>query len=214
MFYNILLSVTLWKALFEHFDVISLPSQPLLPPPPHFCKQTHLCATCIPTATLCFNKFCQPWCHTVAGSWILCQRWRLLESTCLWRRRKLAEKKWRRGIVVIAPATRTEDRGFESRRGVRLMDLNAMRCCCQNLMCIVIVLRIREKIMFKNILHSSNNLLMYGHKSFLILNSRLWDWCRSKKMQLRYRQYHRVKKSSRYCFFPNEHCINVDGETQ
>jgi hypothetical protein len=46
---------------------------------------------------------------------------------------------WRRGIVVIASASRTEDPGFESRQGVRFSGLYTFQCCCRNLICIVIV---------------------------------------------------------------------------
>jgi hypothetical protein len=48
---------------------------------------------------------------------------------------------WRRGIVVIAAAYRTEDRRFESRQGVRFLGLYTLQCCSQNLICIVIVLK-------------------------------------------------------------------------
>jgi hypothetical protein len=48
-------------------------------------------------------------------------------------------KNWRRGIVVIASAYRTEDLGLESRQGVRFLGLNTLQCRCQNLKCIVIV---------------------------------------------------------------------------
>jgi hypothetical protein len=45
---------------------------------------------------------------------------------------------WRRGIVVIASAYRTEDIGFESHQGVRFLGLyiHTLLCCCQNLICI------------------------------------------------------------------------------
>jgi hypothetical protein len=46
---------------------------------------------------------------------------------------------WRRGIVVIASAYRTEDPWFESRQGVRFLGLYTLQCCCQNLIFIVIV---------------------------------------------------------------------------
>jgi hypothetical protein len=44
----------------------------------------------------------------------------------------------RRGIVVIASACRTEDLGFESRQGVRLLGIHTLKCCCHNVICIVI----------------------------------------------------------------------------
>jgi hypothetical protein len=34
---------------------------------------------------------------------------------------------WRRGIVVIASAYRTEDPGFQSREGVRFLGINALQ---------------------------------------------------------------------------------------
>jgi hypothetical protein len=37
----------------------------------------------------------------------------------------------RHGKVVIASASRTEDPGFESRKGVSFLGLNALQCCCQ-----------------------------------------------------------------------------------
>jgi hypothetical protein len=40
---------------------------------------------------------------------------------------------WRRGIVVIASASRTEDPGFEFRQGVRYLCLRTLQWCCQNL---------------------------------------------------------------------------------
>jgi hypothetical protein len=40
---------------------------------------------------------------------------------------------WRRGIVVIASASRTEDPGFESRQGVRFLGLYTLQCCYHNL---------------------------------------------------------------------------------
>jgi hypothetical protein len=46
---------------------------------------------------------------------------------------------WRRGIVVIASAYRTEDPGFESRQGVRFIGVFSLQCRCHNLICIVIV---------------------------------------------------------------------------
>jgi hypothetical protein len=36
---------------------------------------------------------------------------------------------WRRGIVVIVSASRTEDPGFESRQGVRFLGLHALSLC-------------------------------------------------------------------------------------
>jgi hypothetical protein len=46
---------------------------------------------------------------------------------------------WRRGMVGIASASSTEDPGFESRQGVRFLGLYTLQCCCENLICIVIV---------------------------------------------------------------------------
>jgi hypothetical protein len=42
---------------------------------------------------------------------------------------------WRRGIVVIAHAYRTEDPEFESRQGVRFFfrNLYTLQCCCHKL---------------------------------------------------------------------------------
>jgi hypothetical protein len=47
---------------------------------------------------------------------------------------------WRRGIVVIAAAYRTEDPGFEFHQGVRFLGVYTLQCCCHNLVCIDIVL--------------------------------------------------------------------------
>jgi hypothetical protein len=44
-----------------------------------------------------------------------------------------------RGIVVIAYAYRTEDPRFVSRQGVRFLGTYTLRCCCHNLICIVVV---------------------------------------------------------------------------
>jgi hypothetical protein len=46
---------------------------------------------------------------------------------------------WRRGIVVIAFAYRTEDPVFKSRQGVRFLGIYTVQCSCHNLICIVIV---------------------------------------------------------------------------
>jgi hypothetical protein len=46
---------------------------------------------------------------------------------------------WRRGIVVIASAYKTEDPGFDSRHGVRFLGIYTLQCCCHNLICMVIV---------------------------------------------------------------------------
>jgi hypothetical protein len=51
---------------------------------------------------------------------------------------------WRRGEEVIVSANGTEDRGFESRRGVRYLKLFILQCCSLYLICTVIV-RIRVK---------------------------------------------------------------------
>jgi hypothetical protein len=45
--------------------------------------------------------------------------------------------------MLIASAIRTEDPGFES-HSVRFLGLDILQCCCQNLICIVMVC-IREK---------------------------------------------------------------------
>jgi uncharacterized membrane protein AbrB (regulator of aidB expression) len=42
-------------------------------------------------------------------------------------------------VVVIASDSRTEDPGFESLQCARFLGLYTLQCCCQNLMCIVIV---------------------------------------------------------------------------
>jgi hypothetical protein len=36
---------------------------------------------------------------------------------------------WRLGVVVIVAANITEDRGFESRQGLRFLGLNTLQCC-------------------------------------------------------------------------------------
>jgi hypothetical protein len=36
---------------------------------------------------------------------------------------------WRLGVVVIISANKTEDRGFESRQGVRFLGLYTLQCC-------------------------------------------------------------------------------------
>jgi hypothetical protein len=41
------------------------------------------------------------------------------------------KRPWRCGIVVIESASITEDPGFESRQGVRFLDLYTLQCCCQ-----------------------------------------------------------------------------------
>jgi hypothetical protein len=46
---------------------------------------------------------------------------------------------WRRGILVIPSAYRTEDPGFESQQGVRFLGIYTLQCCNHNLICIVIV---------------------------------------------------------------------------
>jgi hypothetical protein len=44
------------------------------------------------------------------------------------------------GIVAIESASRREVvPGFKSHQGVRFLGLKTLQCCCQNLMCIVIV---------------------------------------------------------------------------
>jgi hypothetical protein len=42
---------------------------------------------------------------------------------------------WRRGNVVIASASETEDLGFESRQGVRFLG-RAVQCCLENCHCV------------------------------------------------------------------------------
>jgi hypothetical protein len=43
---------------------------------------------------------------------------------------KYSSEPWRRGIVVIASASRTEDPGFESCQGVRFLGLDTLQCFC------------------------------------------------------------------------------------
>jgi hypothetical protein len=40
---------------------------------------------------------------------------------------------WRRGIVVIASSSGSEDPGFESHQGVRFLRLYTLQCCYHNL---------------------------------------------------------------------------------
>jgi hypothetical protein len=47
--------------------------------------------------------------------------------------RKIYCMPWRRGIVVIAFAYRTQDSGFKSRQAVKFLGLYTLQCCCQNL---------------------------------------------------------------------------------
>jgi hypothetical protein len=61
------------------------------------------------------------------------------ELTAQRNEKKLSYGPWQRGIVVIASAYRTEDPGFESRQGVRVLGIYTLQCCCHNLICIVIV---------------------------------------------------------------------------
>jgi hypothetical protein len=63
---------------------------------------------------------------------------------------------WRRGIVVIECAYRTEDPGFESRQGVRYLGFYALQCCCHYLVCIVIVCTLR-KINAKKVMTMTSN---------------------------------------------------------
>jgi hypothetical protein len=53
---------------------------------------------------------------------------------------------WRRGIVDITSAYRTEDPGFESCQGVRLSGIFTLQCCCHKLTCIVILCRYLRNI--------------------------------------------------------------------
>jgi hypothetical protein len=55
------------------------------------------------------------------------------------------KRPWRRGIVVITSAYRSEDPGFESRQGVRFLGIYTLQWCFHNLICIVIVCIILEK---------------------------------------------------------------------
>jgi hypothetical protein len=45
----------------------------------------------------------------------------------------------RRGIMVIAYGSRTEDPGIESRQSVGVISFDKLQYCCANLICIVIV---------------------------------------------------------------------------
>jgi hypothetical protein len=62
---------------------------------------------------------------------------------CSWLRRlwpfRTKQSLLRRGIVVTASTAITEDPGFESHQGVRFLGLYTLQCCCQNLICIVIM---------------------------------------------------------------------------
>jgi hypothetical protein len=46
------------------------------------------------------------------------------------------------------PTYSTEDLGFESRRSVTFLGLYTLQCCCQNLICIVIVCACENKKCF------------------------------------------------------------------
>jgi hypothetical protein len=43
--------------------------------------------------------------------------------------KKVDKLTWRLGLVVIVSASRTEDRGFESRQGVRFLGLSTFQLC-------------------------------------------------------------------------------------
>jgi hypothetical protein len=45
-----------------------------------------------------------------------------------YHKRRLSQKPWRRGVVVIVSANRTEDRGFEYRQEVRFLGLYKLQC--------------------------------------------------------------------------------------
>jgi hypothetical protein len=72
---------------------------------------------------------------------------------------------WRRGIVVIASASRTEDPGFESRQDVMVFGLYTLLCCFQNSICIVIVCIWEDKLVKKNLMRinlcTKNSIEMY-----------------------------------------------------
>jgi hypothetical protein len=74
---------------------------------------------------------------------------------------------WRRGIVVIASASRTVDPGFDCHQGVRFLDLFTLQSCCQNLICHCAYLRkINDlKIFFKGVAF---------WKSAIIRSTRIW----------------------------------------
>jgi hypothetical protein len=60
--------------------------------------------------------------------------WWLIRECC-------GKKPWRRGIVVIASAYRTEDPRFESHRGVKLLGIYTLQWCCNNVHCHFVNLR-------------------------------------------------------------------------
>jgi hypothetical protein len=59
-----------------------------------------------------------------------------------------------RGFVVIVSTYRTEDPGFESRKGIWFLGLYTLQCCCQNLICIVIIFTWENKSFEKIYIHT------------------------------------------------------------
>jgi hypothetical protein len=88
--------------------------------------------------------------------------------------------------VAIASSYKTEDPGFESRKGVRFLGLPTLQCCRPNLICIVIVCSWRKKNFEKNFeknveeffvgefgrhLQVSNRLSFHSERLFLFFSS-------------------------------------------
>jgi hypothetical protein len=61
--------------------------------------------------------------------------------------KKIEKLPWRRGIMVIASASRTEDTGFKSHQNARFLGLDTVQCCCRNKLSLCVF---EKKLMLKS----------------------------------------------------------------